>query len=143
MNKGLLIGIIVVVVIIIIGGFLIFRGGGTSSSAMTPPPIPNVPTPSVNNPTPSNSGSSGAATHSVDIANFAFSPASLTINAGDSVTWTNKDSTAHTVTSDSGSELNSGTLRPGDTYSQTFNTKGEFDYHCSIHTSMKAKVIVQ
>src|SRR3989344_8698310 len=40
----------------------------------------------------------------INIANFAFSPSSLTIKVGDSVTWTNRDSSAHTVTSDSGSE---------------------------------------
>jgi len=48
------------------------------------------------------------------------------------VTWTNNDAVAHTVTSDSGGELNSGVLQPGDSYTYTFNSAGNFYYHCSI-----------
>ncbi|MEK6917789.1 MAG: plastocyanin/azurin family copper-binding protein [Nanoarchaeota archaeon] len=53
------------------------------------------------------------------------------------------DSAPHTVTSDSGSELNSGTISNGGVYSHTFNTAGTYKYHCAFHTSMKATVIVQ
>lgn len=89
-------------------------------------------------------GTGGAQTHSVSINNFAFSPASLTINKGDTVVWTNMQSgTPHTVTSDSGSELGSGQLSTGSSYSHTFNTAGTFAYHCSIHPTMHGTVIVQ
>ena len=84
----------------------------------------------------------GPKTVSVAIQNFAFSPATLNINRGDTVIWTNKDSAPHTVTSDTGSEMGSSTLSTGGTYSHTFNTAGTFSYHCNIHASMKAKVIV-
>lgn len=82
-------------------------------------------------------------THQVTIQNFAFSPASLTINKGDTVVWTNKDSAPHTVTSQTGNELSSQTLSQGQTYSHTFNTAGTYDYYCTIHPYMKATITVQ
>jgi amicyanin len=87
--------------------------------------------------------SSNQTANSIEIKNFAFSPSTLTIKTGETVTWTNDDSTTHTITSDTGSELGSGSISTGQTYSHTFNTAGTFDYHCSIHTSMKGKVIVE
>jgi plastocyanin len=80
---------------------------------------------------------------SVDIRNFAFSPATLTIPIGTTVTWTNNDTTAHTVTFDNGPFASSSNLASGQTYAVTFDQAGTFNYHCSIHPSMVAKVIVQ
>ena len=80
--------------------------------------------------------------NAVSLANFTFSPATLPVKAGTTVTWTNNDSTTHTVTSDSG-VFNSGNLAPGATFSYTFNSTGTFTYHCSIHTYMKGTIIVQ
>ncbi len=79
----------------------------------------------------------------VDIANFAFAPADLTISAGQTVVWTNSDSTTHTVTSDDGTTFDSGNLNNGDTFSYTFNTPGTYSYHCSIHPFMTGTVTVQ
>jgi amicyanin len=90
-----------------------------------------------------NQGNTQTGANSIEIKNFAFSPSTLTIKVGETVTWTNSDSTSHTITSDSGSELDSGSISSGQTYSHTFNTIGTFDYHCSIHTSMKGKVVVE
>ena len=81
--------------------------------------------------------------NTVTIKSFAFSPAALTVSVGTTVTWTNEDSTTHTVTSDSGSELASEQLSNGQSYTHTFNTAGTYDYHCSIHTTMKGKIIVE
>lgn len=80
--------------------------------------------------------------NAVSIQNFAFSPATLTVKTGSTVTWTNLDSAPHTVTSDSGA-FGSGQLANGGSFSYTFNTAGTFDYHCSNHPSMKAKIIVE
>ncbi len=85
----------------------------------------------------------GTGTHYVNISGFAFSPSTLTISAGDTVTWTNMDSASHTITSDSGTELASSSISNGGTYSHTFNTKGTFGYHCSIHTTMKGTIVVE
>ena len=79
----------------------------------------------------------------IEIKGFAFSPDTLTINVGDTVTWTNMDSAKHTITSDSGSELDSELLSKNQIYSHTFNTKGTYDYHCSVHTSMTGNIIVE
>ena len=83
--------------------------------------------------------SAGAAIQSVDIKNFAFTPGSITIAPGDSVTWTNSDGTTHTVT---GSGWASGNIANGATYTHQFNTTGNFTYHCSIHPSMTGVVHV-
>jgi plastocyanin len=79
----------------------------------------------------------------VTIENFAFSPSTVTINAGATVTWTNKDSAAHTVVFTSGNLLNSGDLAKGGTFSFTFSQKGTFEYRCGIHPNMTGKIIVQ
>jgi len=83
--------------------------------------------------------SADAATQSVDIKNSAFTPSSITIAPGDSVTWTNSDSITHTVT---GSGWGSGNIANGATYTHQFNTTGDFAYHCSIHTYMTGVVHV-
>jgi plastocyanin len=67
----------------------------------------------------------------------------LTINVGDTVIWTNLDSVAQDVVSDSGNELSSITLGQGGTYSHTFTKAGTYPYHCSINQYMKGKIIVQ
>ncbi len=77
----------------------------------------------------------------VTIANFAFGPASLSVAAGTTVTWTNDDSAAHTATADDGS-FDSSSIAPGATFSQAFDTAGTFAYHCSIHPNMTATIEV-
>ena len=80
--------------------------------------------------------------YNVNIENFSFSQSHLNIQTGDTVVWTNNDKVPHTVSSDSGSELSSPTLSPGDTYSHTFDTAGSYSYHCNIHPNMKGGIIV-
>ena len=82
-------------------------------------------------------------TYTIAIQNFAFSPVSLTIHKGDSVVWTNFDTAPHTVTSDTGTELNSDKLSKGQTYAHTFTAVGTYTYHCAVHTMMTATIIVQ
>ncbi len=80
--------------------------------------------------------------NNVYIQNYAFNPASLTVKAGDTVTWTNKDSVSHTVTSDTGL-FGSSPLANGQTFSYTFTTAGSYAYTCSIHPAMHGTIIVQ
>lgn len=77
----------------------------------------------------------------VTIDNFAFAPATLTVKAGTSVTWTNRDEEPHTVVASDGSFHSPG-LGTGATYSHTFPTAGKFDYVCSIHPMMHGTVVV-
>ena len=77
----------------------------------------------------------------VTIQNFAFIPASVTVPAGTTVTWTNQDSAPHQVASDTGA-FSSITLGQGGKYSFTFTSPGTYPYHCSIHTFMKGTITV-
>lgn len=81
------------------------------------------------------------ATHAVAIADFAFSPATLTITAGDTVVWTNEDTMIHTATSTSGL-FDSGDLDQGESYSLTFTTPGTYDYLCTPHPNMTGRIVV-
>ncbi|MFD0632144.1 cupredoxin family copper-binding protein [Catenulispora yoronensis] len=79
----------------------------------------------------------------MNIAGFAFAPAALTVKVGTTVTWTNKDSDAHTVTSQgSGGPLQSKALADGESFSYTFTTPGTYAYLCTIHPFMTATVTV-
>jgi plastocyanin len=72
-----------------------------------------------------------------------FSVNVLTIKPGTTVTWTNNDpGMLHTITAVDGS-FDSGFLNEGDTWSHTFNDPGEFEYFCTPHPWMRAKVIVE
>lgn len=82
------------------------------------------------------------ATYAVAIADFAFAPATLTITAGDTVTWTNEDPVAHTATSTTGA-FDSGELAQGESFSFTFTAAGTYDYLCTPHPSMTGRIVVQ
>ncbi|MDE3077668.1 MAG: cupredoxin family copper-binding protein [Chloroflexota bacterium] len=73
---------------------------------------------------------------------WGYSPATLTIHTGDTVTWTNAGSIAHSVTADDGS-FDSGLLNHGASWSMTFSAAGTYTYHCAPHPWMKGTVVVQ
>ena len=78
---------------------------------------------------------------SVTIADFQFTPATITIHVGDTVTWTNHGPSAHTATANNGS-FNTGVLQKGHSASHTFTTAGTFTYICEIHPFMHGTVVV-
>jgi plastocyanin len=85
---------------------------------------------------PALNGRAPDAVSPVSMVNFQFIPASLTINTGDTVTWTNNTAaTNHTTTSDTG-VWDSGTLTPGVSFSFTFTQTGTFAYHCTFHQAL-------
>jgi plastocyanin len=77
----------------------------------------------------------------VQISLASYQPSSLTVPAGTTVTWINRDVVRHTVTSDEGL-FDSGRLGSGESFSYTFKDPGTFNYHCTIHTFMHGTVIV-
>jgi plastocyanin len=83
-----------------------------------------------------------AADETVTIQGFAFHPATVTVNVGDTVTWTNSDGVAHTATANNGS-FDTEAISPGSSKSVTFNAAGTFGYHCEIHPSMHGTVVVR
>lgn len=89
-------------------------------------------------------GSRGAspADGAVAIVDFAFEPAALTATVGETVTWTNEDGAAHTVTSDGDGPLDSGDLDQGAVYEASFEWPGTYTYICTIHPTMQGTVEV-
>ena len=83
-----------------------------------------------------------AAPVEVKIDNFSFSPATITVPAGTTVRWTNRDDIPHTVVSDK-EIFKSKTLDTDDQFSYSFTKPGTYDYFCSIHPKMTGKVVVQ
>jgi plastocyanin len=75
----------------------------------------------------------------IEVQNFQFSPATLTVPPGTTVVWTNTSPTPHTVTGDF---ADSGILNSGDTFEWTFTDPGSYDYLCSLHPDMQATIIV-
>ena len=86
-------------------------------------------------------GNGGPGANEVWIQGMAFVPSSITVSAGTTITWTNKDGMTHTVTSDA-ALFDSGNIGSGKAYSHNFATAGTYKYHCSIHPTMLGKVIV-
>jgi amicyanin len=120
-------------------------GGSSTDTGGTTPTTVTTTTPAATATQAGNAQSVMIITNSS--GTFAFSPASLTIKAGTTITWKNTTAVPHTVTSDDGKSFDSGTANPiaaqSGTFSFTFKTPGTFAYHCAIHPFMKATIIVQ
>jgi plastocyanin len=128
------------VLALLVAGAMIAAGcggssdNGGSSGATTASPDTSAPGATSGD----NSSSGGEA---AKIEGFAFHPDTIKVSAGQKITWTNDDSTAHTVTADDGS-FDSGSVADGKSFSFTFAKAGTFKYHCSIHSSMLGTVDV-
>jgi plastocyanin len=117
---------------------LVLAGCGTDSTSAGTQPTDTPPPPATATTATSTTPVSG---NSVKILDFRFSPASLTVKAGSSVTWTNASGgTGHTVTSDTG--VFDQALDSGQTFTFTFKQAGTYKYHCAIHPYMTATIIV-
>lgn len=99
---------------------------------------------------PSGSGSGTPGANEVWLQNIAFSPSSRTVTAGTTVTFTNKDGFAHTVTSSSvpagAATFNSGNVAANGTFQVTFSVAGTYQVYCMIHgtptTGMRGTIVV-
>lgn len=87
-------------------------------------------------------GIAHAADIKADIQGMSFSPASITISVGDTVTFTNRDGAPHTATAVDGS-FTTATLRKGKSETITFDTAGSYDFFCKIHPGMKGNITVK
>lgn len=85
---------------------------------------------------------SPSAAGAVKIDNFSFTPATITVPAGTTVTWTNSDDIPHTVVSDD-KTFKSKVLDTDEKFSYTFTKPGTYSYFCSVHPKMTAKIVVQ
>jgi plastocyanin len=78
-----------------------------------------------------------------DEGNFEpFTPRAVNVMPGSIVSWTNEDSTTHTVTSNEEGLFDADQISPGDTFEFLFDMPGEVGYHCSIHPWMTGRVMV-
>lgn len=84
----------------------------------------------------------GGAEERVEIVDFAFSPDTLTVPVGTTVTWENSDSVSHTATSDD-EAWDSDTMASGSEFSFTLDEVGTFSYFCKIHPSMTGSIVVE
>jgi plastocyanin len=80
-----------------------------------------------------------AGSHEVKIQGFQFQPAKLQVAVGDTITWTNADGMPHTVTSKAAG-VESDAIAPGGKWTYTVKSKGDIDYACRFHPSMKGAV---
>jgi len=78
----------------------------------------------------------------VNIDNFSFSPATITVKAGTVVTWTNRDDIPHTVVADDKS-FKSKVLDTGEKFTFTAAKPGTYSYFCSVHPKMTGKLVVE
>lgn len=120
---------VLVVIMLAVGAYLFTRrdDGGMNTASTT------------NNTATNNTTT---AKNTVVMQNSAFSPATITVNKGDTVTWVNNDPMTHRVAADDGS-FDLGDQANGASVSHTFTQAGTYAYHCTIHPFMKGTVIVQ
>ncbi len=86
-----------------------------------------------------NAGAAGA----VSIDNFTFTPATLTVKAGTTVTWTNRDDIPHGIASSDNAFAKSKAMDTDQSYSFTFTTPGTYKYFCYVHPHMVGTIVVQ
>jgi len=109
-------------------------GGGDAGSTAASAPAATASA------TPAKPSSGGAEAR---IAGFAFAPKQLKVKVGETITWTNQDSAAHTVTAKSGASFDSGSLAQGADFTFKATKPGTIEYFCAIHPSMTGTIIVQ
>lgn len=154
MNSKVLLGIIVIV-LILVGGFVLLRGFGsqsmnTSQTTSTQPGSSGAPMIQQNSSGQANSASPIVqAQNTVTLTANDWSPATLTIKAGQTVTWVNKSGQEATVNSNPHPihtdypPLNLGSFPDGGTLSLTFPTAGTYGYHNHLDPSETGMIIVQ
>lgn len=82
-----------------------------------------------------------ATVHTVVIKDFAFSPANITINAGDTIMWVNEDNMRHSA-QDLNGAFDTGLLGKGQSASLQFSGKGSFNYRCGPHANMRGSITI-
>lgn len=134
MNRKNIILIVLGILVIAGLGFYFFKGRGSYNT------VTNVSSPT----TGPTSAQPTAAGSTIVAQNFSFSPASLTVKAGATVTFTNNDSVSHTMVSNDGTSFNTGQVAGGTSTTFTAPAQvGTYLFHCGIHPSMTATLIVQ
>ncbi|MBI4216161.1 MAG: cupredoxin domain-containing protein [Chloroflexi bacterium] len=118
----------------------------TPAPTATATPRPTATVTATATPAPTAVTTPRPAEQALELRTFSFQPASVTVKVGTTLVWTNRDSTAHTVTSTATptgvSSFDSGLLVPGQTFRLTVNQVGSYTYVCTIHPAMTGEVTV-
>jgi len=125
------------------GGYISYAGGRVRHREFRLEPPPNPPPKQTTSETAPPGPASAATTSQVSMETVKFLPAAVEIKTGETVVWINHDLTPHTVTSETGSELNSGSIEPGTSWTHKFDQAGTFPYYCTFHTEMKGTITVK
>jgi plastocyanin len=126
------------------------RGNGNSdtqaSAARAPTPNSNMGMSNMDMSKPAsrdrNNVPTSPAKDQIVIENFSFKPATVTVKAGTTVTWVNRDNEPHTV-SDSDKRFKSGAMDTDGQFSYTFAATGTYNYFCALHPRMTGQIIVR
>jgi plastocyanin len=113
--------------------------GGTSATSKPPSTTTTAPSSTTASTTTRAKPVEGDA---VTVKDFSFQPENLQVSVGTTVTWTNRDSATHTASADDGL-FDTKSMRPGTSHTFTFERAGTFTYHCNIHPTMTAEIIVR
>lgn len=124
----------IVVLVLVAAGYMWWAGMGPFSQSSAPLEQTTTETGS--------SPSEVAADHTVDVKDFAFGPATLTVKVGETVVWKNSDAAGHSATADDGS-FDTGVFGQGESSDPvTFTTAGTFGYFCTPHPNIKGTIVV-
>src|SRR4051794_5591194 len=126
---------------VVIGGC----GSDNSSSSSSTTSSSNNTTTTTTKQAPANGGGTAKSAVQVIMKNTRFTPMNIKVKAGGTITWTNKDPFAHTVTYGSGPgvKFNSGNVDGGSTFKQKFRTAGQINYVCKIHKNQTGTITVE
>jgi amicyanin len=143
-NKGYWLLAVAVIIACLIGVVLASQVNKADETTKTDTNTTHSDTSSHSTSTESTDSGDTAETNQVNIADFAFTPATIKVKLGTTVTWTNKDSVRHDVSPDTESEDFKGSelLAKGESYKFTFAKAGTYTYHCTPHPQMTATVVV-
>jgi plastocyanin len=138
--KKPVIALIAVVVIVVVGGGIVLATH-KSSNDMSPMDMSKTTTAGKDG-AGAGTPEANSTSNQITIKNFAYSLSHTTVKVGTTVTWTNEDSAAHTVTTSNGPVMfDSGSIATGKSYSFTFTKAGDYKYFCSFHPSMTSATV--
>ncbi|MBI2103893.1 cupredoxin domain-containing protein [Candidatus Woesebacteria bacterium] len=138
-NMMLIVGI-VVVALVAAGGFLLLGSKGANTPTTSPAETATEQEAS----SPTSATGEAVETVSIETKNFAFSPTTIRVKAGGKISFTNRDTVAHSFTADDGKSFDSGLVGKDKTVTVTAPTEpGEYPLHCTPHPFMKGTLIVE
>lgn len=119
-------------------------GGGEEETAATPEPAESTPAQSTPEPTEEAAGEAPAGEVEVAMVDFKFEPRDVTVEQGETITWTNEDTAQHNAVASEGDGPESELFNQGESYSWTADAEpGEIPYVCTIHPGMEGTITVR